>query len=413
MAKNKAIIFDFDGVIADTLKFHQEHLKKYLNISISKKEYQDWQRGNVYDKNNKITNQKLIDYFKMIEKDHNKVKSFAGINKVLKELSKSYNLFIITSSSDLNIINLLKREGTFNCFKEILGVEFNKSKIVKFNYIIDKYSLEKDDILFVTDTSGDVFEANKVGLRSIGVTWGFHDRNILAEAEPFAYAGKPEDILEIVEKNFNNQKLNFKYIIIIFLLLLIFSYFLKINNSTDKNILEEITNSIYEKRDLIKIENPNLETPEDIYQNQLLKFYKIDNLLLALAYNKSMNFDLSLLNVETNFSGILIANKNDKKWKKFIEIKDVKSEKNNLYYVFIKDSKLNLVIIDHNGAGSGEGVMKVFYLSKEDNNWKLENCYYYIPEKDNLEENNFDFDKLFRKIENKTCENNLKLLTIS
>lgn len=201
MKKTKAVIFDFDGVIADTMKFHQEHLKKYLDISISKKEYQDWQRGNVYDGENKVSGKKLIEYFKMIEKDHYEVKPFDGVVDLLKKLSENYSFFIITSSSDVNIINFLKKESVFDCFTEILGVEFDKSKIVKFNYILDKYNLKKDNVLFVTDTLGDVLEANKVGLRSVAVTWGFHDREILEEAEPFAYADDVEELFEIISSN--------------------------------------------------------------------------------------------------------------------------------------------------------------------------------------------------------------------
>ncbi len=194
MKKNKAVIFDFDGVIADTFEFHRKYLKKYLGISISKKEYQDWQRGNVYDGKGKISSEDLIRYFKMIEEDHHEVKIFDGMNDLLKKLNEDYNLFIITSSSNINTINWLKKENIYDCFTEILGVEFDKSKVVKFNHILEKYKLEKDDVLFVTDTSGDVFEANKVGFKSIAVTWGFHDREILAESEPFAYADDVEEL---------------------------------------------------------------------------------------------------------------------------------------------------------------------------------------------------------------------------
>lgn len=206
MIKTKAVIFDFDGVIADTMKFHQKHFKKYLGINLTKKEYQDWQRVNVFDTENfdakkKEVSQKLVAYFKMIEKDHAEVKPFDGIVDLLKKLKENYKLFIVTSSSDVNIINFLKKEDIFDCFTEILGVEFDKSKIVKFNHILDKYNLKKDDVLFVTDTSGDVLEANKVCLRSVAVTWGFHDRKILEEAKPFAFVNDVKELLKIMKKN--------------------------------------------------------------------------------------------------------------------------------------------------------------------------------------------------------------------
>ena len=204
MKKTKAIIFDFDGVIADTFEFHREHFKKYLDVSISKEEYQNLHKGNVFNGNGlneteKKISENLVEYFKKIENDHHKVQPFEGMNDLLKKLSEEYSLFIITSSSIVNINSFLEKEGVIDCFTEVLGVEFDKSKIVKFNHILDNYNFNKEDVLFVTDTLGDVLEANKVGLRSIAVTWGFHDREILEEAKPFAYADSAEEVLEIVE----------------------------------------------------------------------------------------------------------------------------------------------------------------------------------------------------------------------
>lgn len=201
--KNKAIIFDFDGVIADTFQFHREHLKKYLGVSFSVKEYQDWQRGNVFnldnvDEKKKLVSEKLVEYFKLIEKDHFKVKSFVGINEVVKKLSENFLLFMVTSSSIVNINNFLVKENLASCFVEILGVEFHKSKSFKFKYILENYNLKKEEVLFVTDTSGDIFEANEVGINSVAVTWGFHTREILAESSPKFYVKKPVEILKVV-----------------------------------------------------------------------------------------------------------------------------------------------------------------------------------------------------------------------
>lgn len=204
MKKTKAIIFDFDGVIADTFEFHREHFKKYLNVSLSREEYRNLHKGNVFkgnglNENEKVISENLVEYFKMIEKDHHKVQVFEGMSDLLKKMSKDHSLFIITSSSDVNVNSFLKKENIFDCFAEILGVEFDKSKIVKFNYILDNYNLKKEDVLFVTDTLGDVLEANKVGLRSIAVTWGFHDRETLAEGAPFAFVDGAEEVLGLVE----------------------------------------------------------------------------------------------------------------------------------------------------------------------------------------------------------------------
>ena len=54
-------------------------------------------------------------------------------------MSENYLLFVMTSSSEINIINFLKKEKTFEFFTEILGVEAGKLKTEKLNLILKKY----------------------------------------------------------------------------------------------------------------------------------------------------------------------------------------------------------------------------------------------------------------------------------
>ena len=46
--------------------------------------------------------------------------------------------------------------------------------------ILDKYRINPHETLIITDTAGDIKEANDVGVRSIGVIWGVHDEDKLA-----------------------------------------------------------------------------------------------------------------------------------------------------------------------------------------------------------------------------------------
>jgi phosphoglycolate phosphatase len=66
----------------------------------------------------------------------------------------------------------------------VLGVETHKSKEVKFGIIFEETGLLKDECVFVTDTLGDILEANKVGVRTIAVTFGYHDEKRLAKGNP-------------------------------------------------------------------------------------------------------------------------------------------------------------------------------------------------------------------------------------
>ena len=65
--------------------------------------------------------------------------------------------------------------------------------------LFDKYNLTSDDCIFVTDTVGDILEANKVNLRSIAVTCGFHEKERLEKVNPFVLISDFSKIKGIVD----------------------------------------------------------------------------------------------------------------------------------------------------------------------------------------------------------------------
>ncbi len=78
-----------------------------------------------------------------------------------------------------------------------------------------------------------------------------------------------------------------------------------------------------------------------------------------------------------SFVGVLVSEQDDDQWTKLVEIKDEEAtDKNNPYYLTVANEQLLLTIVDQNGAGSGEGIMKVFALS-ETSEWNLWGCYYF------------------------------------
>jgi hypothetical protein len=152
------------------------------------------------------------------------------------------------------------------------------------------------------------------------------------------------------------------------------------DNKNDQTVsfITQIDQSLAKGASIKEIDNPNLTLPLDINISQIKKYFQIDTILFALVLRNSMNVVLSLpTNFTPSFAGVLIAQQGDTQWTKFIEIKDRKeTDKNNPYYLAVNNNKLLLTIVDQNGAGSGEGYMKVFALS-EIGTWKLESCYYF------------------------------------
>ncbi|MBQ9971359.1 MAG: HAD family hydrolase [Elusimicrobiaceae bacterium] len=64
--------------------------------------------------------------------------------------------------------------------------------------ILNSAQVAKEDALYVGDSDVDMMTAQRAGVRSCGVTWGFKSREVLASYQPTFLADKTSDILEII-----------------------------------------------------------------------------------------------------------------------------------------------------------------------------------------------------------------------
>lgn len=128
---------------------------------------------------------------------------------------------------------------------------------------------------------------------------------------------------------------------------------------------------------LREIDDPNFTLPEDINAGQIQKFFRLDEDYYALVMRNSMNIVLNVpADFKPKFVGLLKVEAGNTSWSKYLEIIDkVASAKNNPYHLWLDDGQLYLSIVDQNGAGSGEGIMKVFKLKGK--KFISLGCYYY------------------------------------
>jgi hypothetical protein len=119
----------------------------------------------------------------------------------------------------------------------------------------------------------------------------------------------------------------------------------------------------------------NHTLPSDIYPGQTSQHYSYDGVDYLLYQRPNMN--IYFPGEFTPESGILYANKGDIRWKKFLYIKETSTSKNNPYWLDYQNGILSLLIVDANGAGSGEGFAKLVLINPISRTWKTESCFYF------------------------------------
>ncbi|OGM04893.1 hypothetical protein A2715_04560 [Candidatus Woesebacteria bacterium RIFCSPHIGHO2_01_FULL_39_32] len=126
-----------------------------------------------------------------------------------------------------------------------------------------------------------------------------------------------------------------------------------------------------------KVEPLNLELPPGLEKQQISDTYKFRDQYFAIFQKSNLNFPVSS---DVQRSGVLVANEGDTNWKILLEIEDQPRNKNNPYYVAIENGLIYILIVDTNGAGSGEGVAKLIESSDQGASWVTRDCFYYAVE---------------------------------
>lgn len=207
----KALIFDFDGTIADTLPYTFSKI-----IEISKKYQIKGNKDEIIKKISQLTPKQLIKEFNIswfkipiilweIKKAQNllykkidEIKIFPSLKKVLKQLKKEgFLLYIYSSNIKRNINRFLKKEGIDNLFKNIYTGNNLLSKDKDLLKILKKEKLIKDEVLYIADEIRDVLACKKIGIKIIGVSWGLAGDSLKNQLPDFLIK-KPEEIFKIL-----------------------------------------------------------------------------------------------------------------------------------------------------------------------------------------------------------------------
>ena len=202
----KLFLFDFDGVIADSLSFYEEFVSTCLEktgspVMETREEYLDLFDGNFYESlhtrgvDTTAFNNAAIAATPEI--DYGRIPPFHDLLPVICKLRERNTLLVISSNTSSVIRASLSRYGFDGIFDDVLGADFMLSKIEKINHAVEKWSIRRDRAYYVGDTVGDIKEGKAAGIRTVAATWGWHPRERLKGAKPDYIVDSPDDLLNI------------------------------------------------------------------------------------------------------------------------------------------------------------------------------------------------------------------------
>ena len=196
LGKKEAIIFDFDGVLYDSISLVRED----LNIKYPTLEESDFMKifeGDFWDGIQKIKDKYGEAKFSNTSSIKIAGKLFNNIPELINKLKDDYVLFINSSSKIANILEPLERYKINEYFKGIYGKESGINKIEKFKNIFNEHNLNPEKTIFITDSIGDIKDADILNTDTIAVTWGIHKETDFKNTENVNVIGIVNTVQEL------------------------------------------------------------------------------------------------------------------------------------------------------------------------------------------------------------------------
>lgn len=204
----KNIIFDFDGVLADTLPFAvksameiNSELKLLSAEKINPEEFRAMDMQEFINKF-KISKIKLLMFvFKYRSKLNKEIENMPTFNDLKSTLSdlKSRNIKLgIVTSNQRNIVMKFLKHNDLDLFDFVFSTLslFHKEKMILSS--LKKFKLNKEETIYVGDETRDIQAARAAGLKVASVTWGYNLESLLVKYKPDFVINRPQDLMNLI-----------------------------------------------------------------------------------------------------------------------------------------------------------------------------------------------------------------------
>lgn len=202
------VIFDYDGVLADTLddliRFGQEACNRLgVNHVVTKDDLSNLEVMSfaTFGRACEVP-EHLIDEFVKISLNLFAEKEspptiFDELSEVISHLSARHKIAIVTTNSSQNVHAFLTKHGLANLVHAIYGVDTPGSKAQKIALARERFG--EESVFMIGDALSDVHAAKEAGATSIAVTWGHQSLETLLRGEPDHVVESPRQVIKTVK----------------------------------------------------------------------------------------------------------------------------------------------------------------------------------------------------------------------
>ncbi|CAG0971125.1 hypothetical protein ANRL3_01507 [Anaerolineae bacterium] len=212
------IIFDFDGVLADTLndliQFGQEvcdelgvkHVVKKEDLSnLESMSFASF--GRACEVPEYLIGEFVQRCLKRFAEKKSPPAIFDGLSTIVRNFAVNHILAIITTNSSQNVKAFLIEHGLDDCIHAVCAVDIPGSKAQKISIARDQFASDtkRESVFMIGDSLSDIRAAKEASVTSVAVTWGHQSLEHLLRGAPDYVVRFPHDLVAVIEKQNENN----------------------------------------------------------------------------------------------------------------------------------------------------------------------------------------------------------------
>lgn len=204
MMKYRALIFDFDGTIADTLGearlIFNEIAPDYGIREVEEHEIANLRHLSLKEVLKKLDIPKrrvpsiIARGTGMMRTNIERLQLIEGMKEALTDLRSDTEAFgILTSNSTANVDVFLRNHGIRDLFEFVSSTSKLTGKARHLKAIRKTFSVKSHEVCYIGDELRDVKAAQKAKIPHAAVSWGFNSRESLEKSKPTYLFDHPQD----------------------------------------------------------------------------------------------------------------------------------------------------------------------------------------------------------------------------